>query len=160
MPNQKLSAALETLKKVTKGEGVVSMNAEEFTQYAQEQITKSTSDIDGGDERIKALTGDLDHANVLFQKNSTASVEFFPFPEQPEPGSHEDRATQLEDRIALLTIQREARVIVCHAGIGCIQDALEVKRSLLVVPRLRRFNEHMNDHQVDLAGGRDGAGEA
>lgn len=50
-----------------------------------------------------------------------------------------------------LEIQRNARVIVCHAGIGAVQDALEARRPFLVVPRLKRFGEHMNDHQLDLA---------
>ncbi len=48
-------------------------------------------------------------------------------------------------------IQREARVIVCHAGIGAVRDALSAARPLIVVPRLKRFGEHMNDHQLDLA---------
>ena len=51
----------------------------------------------------------------------------------------------------VLAIQREARVIVCHAGIGSVLDALEARRPFIVVPRLKRFGEHMNDHQLDLA---------
>lgn len=51
----------------------------------------------------------------------------------------------------VLAIQREARVIVCHAGIGSVMDALSTRRPLLVVPRLKRFREHMNDHQLDVA---------
>lgn len=54
-------------------------------------------------------------------------------------------------RNEVLAIQREARVVVCHAGIGCVSDALRMKRPLVVVPRLKRYNEHMNDHQMDLA---------
>ena len=49
-------------------------------------------------------------------------------------------------------IQREARVIVAHAGIGSVIDALKAGRPLVVVPRLKRFGEHNNDHQLDLAG--------
>ena len=45
------------------------------------------------------------------------------------------------------TIQRDARIIVTHAGIGSIIDALKAERSLVVVPRLKRFGEHNNDHQ-------------
>lgn len=51
----------------------------------------------------------------------------------------------------ILEIQREARVIVCHAGIGAVRDALSAARPMIVVPRLKRFGEHMNDHQLDLA---------
>ena len=54
-------------------------------------------------------------------------------------------------REEVLALQREARVIVCHAGIGSVLDALHVRRPFIVVPRRKRFNEHMNDHQMDLA---------
>ena len=48
-------------------------------------------------------------------------------------------------------LQAEARVIVCHGGIGAVADALQAARPLLVVPRLKRHGEHNNDHQLDLA---------
>ncbi len=54
-------------------------------------------------------------------------------------------------REEVLDLQREARVIVCHAGIGAVMDALQVRRPFLVVPRLKRFGEHMNDHQIEIA---------
>lgn len=50
-----------------------------------------------------------------------------------------------------LDIQRHARVIVGHAGIGTVIDALSVQRPFVVMPRLKRFNEHMNDHQLEIA---------
>lgn len=54
-------------------------------------------------------------------------------------------------REEVLALQQEARVIVCHAGIGSVIDALQSKRPLVVVPRLMKFNEHTTEHQVDLA---------
>ena len=51
----------------------------------------------------------------------------------------------------VLDLQRGARVIVAHAGIGTTLDALYVRRPLIIVPRLKRYREHMNDHQMDLA---------
>lgn len=65
----------------------------------------------------------------------------------PEHCEHFD----FRPREEVLAVQREARVVVCHAGIGCVSDALNLKKPLIVVPRLRRFNEHMNNHQLDLA---------
>lgn len=46
---------------------------------------------------------------------------------------------------------RDARVVVSHAGIGSVIDVLNAHRPLIVVPRLKRFGEHNNDHQLDLA---------
>jgi len=56
-----------------------------------------------------------------------------------------------KSREEVLALQRDARVIVCHAGIGSVMDALRARRPLIVVPRLKKFNEHMNDHQLDVA---------
>jgi UDP-N-acetylglucosamine transferase subunit ALG13 len=44
-----------------------------------------------------------------------------------------------------------ADVVVCHAGVGSTLQLLEAGRVPVVVPRLRRFGEHVDDHQVDLA---------
>lgn len=50
----------------------------------------------------------------------------------------------------VLEIQRNARVIVAHAGIGATMDALAVHKPLLLAPRLKRYDEHMNDHQLEI----------
>lgn len=54
-------------------------------------------------------------------------------------------------REEVLAIQKEARVIVCHGGIGSIVDALYARRPLVVVPRRKQFREHLTDHQLDVA---------
>jgi UDP-N-acetylglucosamine transferase subunit ALG13 len=41
--------------------------------------------------------------------------------------------------------------IISHAGMGTITMALERKKPLLVMPRLRRYGEVVNDHQVAIA---------
>jgi UDP-N-acetylglucosamine transferase subunit ALG13 len=51
----------------------------------------------------------------------------------------------------IMALNREARVIVTHAGIGCIRDAMNARRPLIVVPRLFAHGEHMSDHQLDIA---------
>jgi beta-1,4-N-acetylglucosaminyltransferase len=52
----------------------------------------------------------------------------------------------------VLALQEEARLIVCHAGIGSVIDALKLRKPLIVVPRLAKYGEHNNDHQLELAG--------
>ena len=44
-----------------------------------------------------------------------------------------------------------SRVVVTHAGVGSILLALSRGRRPVVVPRLRRFGEAVDDHQVPLA---------
>lgn len=45
----------------------------------------------------------------------------------------------------------EARLIVAHAGIGTILNAIELCKPVILMPRLARFGEHRNDHQRDTA---------
>jgi UDP-N-acetylglucosamine transferase subunit ALG13 len=46
---------------------------------------------------------------------------------------------------------RWADVVVSHGGAGTIINALKAGNPLVIVPRLERFGEHTNDHQLDLA---------
>lgn len=43
---------------------------------------------------------------------------------------------------------RRARVVVTHAGVGSVVSALSAGKVPIVVPRLRRFGEAVDDHQV------------
>jgi UDP-N-acetylglucosamine transferase subunit ALG13 len=51
----------------------------------------------------------------------------------------------------LAALVREARAVVTHAGVGSILLCLTNGRSPLVVPRLKRFGETVDDHQLESA---------
>lgn len=51
----------------------------------------------------------------------------------------------------LLEEMRGARVVVMHAGIGSIMSALACGKRPVVVPRLVRFREAVDDHQLPVA---------
>ncbi len=44
-----------------------------------------------------------------------------------------------------------ARIIVCHAGSGSILTALEHNKPLVLVPRIKRYGEVFDDHQLEIA---------
>jgi UDP-N-acetylglucosamine transferase subunit ALG13 len=46
---------------------------------------------------------------------------------------------------------RDASALIGHAGSGTIATALSLLKPLLVMPRLERYREHVNDHQVATA---------
>ena len=45
---------------------------------------------------------------------------------------------------------RKASKVISHAGIGSITPALDEGKPLLVMPRLRKYGEVVNNHQVDI----------
>lgn len=53
---------------------------------------------------------------------------------------------------------REARVVVCHAGVGSIMMARRCGHTPLVVPRRHHLGEAVDDHQLILARRLDAAG--
>lgn len=55
---------------------------------------------------------------------------------------------------------KKADIVVSHAGAGSIITALEYGKPLIVVPRLKKFDEHTDDHQIDLARALDEKGKA
>ncbi len=53
--------------------------------------------------------------------------------------------TQMQDWLS------EARVVVAHAGAGTILSVLQAGKPLVIVPRVARFGEVIDDHQFELA---------
>ncbi len=44
----------------------------------------------------------------------------------------------------------EADLIITHGGVGSIVTALKMHKKVIAVPRLSGFNEHVNDHQIQI----------
>lgn len=42
-------------------------------------------------------------------------------------------------------------LVISHAGAGSILTALENNKKIIVVPRLSKYGEHNNDHQLQIA---------
>lgn len=45
---------------------------------------------------------------------------------------------------------RTANIVVTHGGVGSIMTALIYGKPVVAVPRLRRYGEAANDHQIDI----------
>ncbi|MGO4927785.1 PssE/Cps14G family polysaccharide biosynthesis glycosyltransferase [Fundicoccus sp. Sow4_F4] len=47
--------------------------------------------------------------------------------------------------------QKEAEFIISHAGTGALIGALKENKQVIAVPRLFKFKEHTDDHQIQVA---------
>lgn len=61
------------------------------------------------------------------------------------------KATDFLDKQLFDQWMDRASKVISHAGIGSITMALDAAKPLLVMPRLRKYGEVVNDHQVDIA---------
>lgn len=46
---------------------------------------------------------------------------------------------------------QQSRIIVAHAGIGTIVSALQLRKPIIVFPRIAELGEHRNNHQMATA---------
>lgn len=45
----------------------------------------------------------------------------------------------------------ECSLLITHSGVGTIMKGINAGKPVVVVPRLARYNEHVDDHQVQIA---------
>lgn len=48
-------------------------------------------------------------------------------------------------------IMKNSDLIITHSGTGSIITALSLSKKVIVVPRLKQYGEHVDNHQVELA---------
>jgi UDP-N-acetylglucosamine transferase subunit ALG13 len=101
-----------------------------------DRLLKAVSGLDLGGERVI-----VQHGASSVRPAGSECVDFLPFDE-------------LDD------LARAARVVVCHAGIGSVAVALAHGRRPIVVPRLHRHGEAVDDHQAFFARRLEAAGLA
>lgn len=57
----------------------------------------------------------------------------------------------LIDKEQLSKLQDEADLIITHGGVGSIVSSLKKGKKVIVVPRLKKYGEHVNNHQLQIA---------
>ena len=100
------------------------------TQFPFDRLVKAVDQaagINGFDEQIVAQIGDSSYCPENFEAVPSAEKAVF------------DRHFN------------EADSIISHAGMGTISMALDHRKPLLVMPRLKKYGEVVNDHQLAIA---------
>lgn len=47
-------------------------------------------------------------------------------------------------------IIEKADIVICHGGVGAIFGALQKGKKVIAVPRLKKYGEHVNNHQEEI----------
>ena len=95
------------------------------------------------DRLVKAV--DIAIKNQLIQRRVFAQIGPSDFkPKYMEYVNNMDRDA-FEETLHVTT------ALISHAGIGSIAMGLKYNKPLLVMPRKRKYREHVNDHQVGTA---------
>jgi UDP-N-acetylglucosamine transferase subunit ALG13 len=96
------------------------------SQFPFDRLLRAVSALDRGERVV------VQHGCSAVKPDGAECVDFLPMPD-------------------LAALVREARVVVTHAGVGSILLCLTNGRSPVVVPRLKRFGETVDDHQLESA---------
>ena len=54
------------------------------------------------------------------------------------------------DREAFAQVMDEAEIVITHGGTGAIVGAVKKGKKVIAVPRLSKYGEHVDDHQLQL----------
>lgn len=56
----------------------------------------------------------------------------------------------LIDREKFSELISKCDILITHGGVGSIINGLQNNKKVIVVPRLAKYDEHMNDHQIQI----------
>lgn len=57
---------------------------------------------------------------------------------------------QFLDRDEFLSYQEKADVVITHGGTGAIIGAVKKNKKVIAIPRLAKYGEHVDDHQIQI----------
>lgn len=58
---------------------------------------------------------------------------------------------QFMDRDTFSKCMDESDMLILHGGVGTIMQGLHMGKPIVVVPRLKKYGEHVDDHQLEAA---------
>ncbi len=58
---------------------------------------------------------------------------------------------KLLPKTEFIELINKSSFIITHAGVGSIFDGLKKGKKVIAVPRLAKYQEHTNDHQIEVA---------
>ena len=56
----------------------------------------------------------------------------------------------LIDREEFTNLMKKCNLVITHGGVGSILNGLKNNKVVIAAPRLAKYNEHINDHQLQI----------
>ena len=63
---------------------------------------------------------------------------------------YESKIVDLIAKEEIEKLQEEANLIITHGGVGSIISSIEKEKKVIAVPRLHEYEEHVNNHQIEI----------
>lgn len=54
------------------------------------------------------------------------------------------------DRDEFEKVMEDSDIVITHGGTGAIIEAVKKKKKVIAIPRLKKYGEHVDDHQIQL----------
>lgn len=83
-------------------------------------------------------------------ENSNVNDEFIVQAGFTEYSSNKFKIYKYLDKDEFDYYLKKANLIICHGGVGTIVNCLNYGKPVLAVPRLSKYGEHQNDHQLQI----------
>ncbi|MBE6160870.1 MAG: hypothetical protein E7158_01440 [Firmicutes bacterium] len=95
------------------------------------------------DRLLKQIDEDIENGNIKdkvivqagYTKYESNNMEIFDYVSQEKLNEYIDKC----------------KLMITHAGVGSILNGIEKNKKVIVVPRLAKYKEQHNDHQVEIA---------
>ena len=100
------------------------------TLHPFDRLVKTVDELVGAGRIEESVIGQIGFGNY-----QPRHIEFFPVLEKKEFDDY----------------MKKASLIISHAGMGSIITAINLQKPMIVMPRLQKYREHVNDHQLDTA---------
>ncbi len=96
--------------------------------------------------RLLQTVDELCDEGVIDGKQTVAQIGYTKY----EPRNYEAFDMISDEEFKALVSKSD--IIITHAGTGSVTSALKAHKKVIIFPRFFELNEHLDDHQLELAG--------